>query len=197
MLRSDLFAFRCHLLAHILGKGTARMEHATGWRIEGRREFALENDPFFLRPDIRDRYRGQQGLSVGVFWRGEHFVGGGLFDHLPQIHHTDPVRDVADYADVVGDKQKGQAEFGLKRFEQVDDLRLDRQVQGRNGFVTYDQLRVHHESACDPDPLALPSGKLVGETVIMFGLQADAFEDVENPCCPVLFHADIEVPLDL
>ena len=45
--------------------------------------------------------------------------------------------------------------------EQVDDLRLDRDVERRDGLVGDDQLRVQGERAGDADPLALAAGELV------------------------------------
>ena len=52
---------------------------------------------------------------------------------------------------VVGDEQVGQAELLLQILEQVDDLRLDRNVERRDRLVADDQLRRHRERASDAD----------------------------------------------
>ena len=66
----------------------------------------------------------------------------------------------------------------LEVAEQVDDLRLDRDVERRHGLVEQDQLRVDRERASDPDPLALTAGELVREPVQMLAVQADAIEQL-------------------
>ncbi len=40
-----------------------------------------------------------------------------------------------DDTQIMGDKQIGQSEFFLQIFQQVDNLGLNGNVQGRNGFV--------------------------------------------------------------
>ena len=62
-------------------------------------------------------------------------VGGPLLDDLAVVHDRDPVGDVADDADVVGDEEVGEAELVLEVVEQVDDLRLDRDVERGDRLV--------------------------------------------------------------
>ena len=69
--------------------------------------------------------------------------------------HRDPVGDVAHDAQVVCDEHVAQPQIVLQLVEQVDHLRLDRDVQRRHRLVEQDQLRVHRQRARDPDPLAL------------------------------------------
>ena len=45
--------------------------------------------------------------------------------------------------------------------EQVDDLGLDGHVQGADGLVAHDQLRLHGERPGDADALALAAAELV------------------------------------
>ena len=56
-------------------------------------------------------------------------VAGGHLDDLAQVHHGDAVGDVAHDGEVVRDEQVGQAELVLEVLQQVDDLRLDRDVE--------------------------------------------------------------------
>ena len=44
---------------------------------------------------------------------------------------------------------------------QVEDLRLDRDVERRDGLVGDDQLRIERERAGEADALALPARELV------------------------------------
>ena len=55
----------------------------------------------------------------------------------------------------------GQAEVGLQVLQQVDHLRLHRDVQRGHRLVGDDQVRVHGQRPGDADPLPLPAGELV------------------------------------
>ena len=58
------------------------------------------------------------------------------------------------------------------RFQQVDDLCLDGDVQRRDRLIADDELRVHSQGAGDADPLPLAAGKLVGVPAHVVGLEA-------------------------
>ena len=69
--------------------------------------------------------------------------GGGLEDRVAravldwpaEIHDHHPVGDMADDRKAVADEQIGEAELGLQVDEQVEDLRLNRQVERRDRLV--------------------------------------------------------------
>ncbi len=96
-------------------------------------------------------------------------VRGALLDDLALVHDRDPVGDVADDADVVGDEDVGEAELLLEVVEQVDDLSADRDVEGGDRLVGDDQLRVQRQRPGDPDPLPLAAGELVRVAVVVLG----------------------------
>ena len=85
----------------------------------------------------------------------------GHLDDPAEVHHRDPVADVADDRQVVGDEQVGQPELALEPLEQVDDLGLDRHVEGADRLVGDDEVRVQGERPGDADPLALAARELV------------------------------------
>ena len=68
---------------------------------------------------------------------------------------------------VVGDEEVGQAQPLLQVVEQVDDLGLDRDVQGRDRFVADEDGGLGSQRPGHPDALALPPGELVRETVVV------------------------------
>ena len=78
-----------------------------------------------------------------------------------EIHHRDPVGHVPDHGQVVRDEDVGQAELVLQLLQQVDDLRLHRDVECGHRFVADDDLRPKRQPAGDPDALALTTGELV------------------------------------
>ena len=62
-------------------------------------------------------------------------------DDLAQVHHRDPLAEVPHHGQVVGDEHERQAQLPLQVAQQVDDLRLDRDVQRGDRLVGDDQLR--------------------------------------------------------
>src|SRR5262249_57903692 len=57
-----------------------RMEVATRWRRERRRDFARDRGEAALA-GVEPRHIGQQRLRIGVVWRAEPFFGRSAFDH--------------------------------------------------------------------------------------------------------------------
>ncbi|MNC77034.1 hypothetical protein D3C75_1288850 [compost metagenome] len=62
---------------------------------------------------------------------------------------------MADYPQVVGDEQVGQAQFVLQVGQQVEHLCLHRHVQGRHRLVADDHLGFAGDRPGDCHPLAL------------------------------------------
>src|SRR3569623_1161193 len=102
----------------------------------------------------------------------ERFGGTGL-DDLAGRHDGDAVADVTDDREVVRDEEIGQAELALQRAHEVEDLRLDRHIEGRDGLVADDQRWTEGQSAGDADALALAAGELRWETVVVLGIEPD------------------------
>ena len=63
--------------------------------------------------------------------------------------------------EVVGDEDVGDAELALQALQQVDDLRLHRDVERRDRLVADDQRGLDRERAGDRDALALAARELV------------------------------------
>ena len=68
----------------------------------------------------------------------------------------------------------------LQVLEQVEDLRLDRDVERRDRLVADDQLRVQRERARDPDALALAARELVRVAVREARVEADDVEQLAH-----------------
>src|SRR5258705_964 len=78
-------------------------------------------------------------------------------DDLAEIHHGDTVRHVLDNSQIVADEQQREAELALQILQQVDDLRLDRNVERRDRLVANNQFGLLRERPGDADALALPA----------------------------------------
>ena len=127
---------------------------------------------------VGDGDGGEQGEGVGVQGVEVEVVAGADFDDFAEVHDGDAVGDVPHDGQVVGDEQVGEVEFALQVVEEVDDLGLDGDVEGGDGFVGDDQFRAQGQGAGDADALALAAGEFVGVAVVVLGAEADQFEQV-------------------
>ena len=102
---------------------------------------------------------------------------GSEFDNLSQIHHGDMMADVSHDAQIVGNKQQRDVALGLNRAKKIDNLRLDRNIQGRHRFVGDDHPRLHRQGSRNPDSLPLPPAEFVRKALPVIGIQPDGLEN--------------------
>ena len=95
-----------------------------------------------LRRGVEVRDRAQQALGVGMARTVEQLGGVRLLDLAAGIHHHDAVGVLGDHAHVVGDQDDGGAEGLLQLAHQVEDLRLDGDVERRGRLVGDQQLGI-------------------------------------------------------
>ena len=91
------------------------------------------------------------------------------------------------------DEEEGQVELRLQVFHQVDDLRLDGDVEGRDRLVGNDEARVEDERAGDADALALAARELVRIAVDEVGIEPDHAHHLLHPLLRRLAAGDPEV----
>ena len=132
---------------------------------------------------IGHRHRQQQRLGVGMQRLREQRALVGVFDDAAEIHHRDAVADVLDHREIVGDEQIGEPELALQVHQQIEHLRLDRDVERGHRLVADDQLRLQRERAGDADALALAAGELVRIVVHLRRPQADLLEQLGDRAC--------------
>src|SRR3984893_14231027 len=106
-------------------------------------------------------------------WAGVELIHGGYLDDFAQIHDRNPVAHVPDNREVMRNENVGQPELLLKVGQQVENLRLDRNVEGGDGLVGDDQLRSKGQGAGDADALPLATREFGGKPVVVFGVEAD------------------------
>ena len=147
------------------------MEVAAPGRVDGRGEVPRHGAPHPAQVRVQDRGGFEQRLGVGVEVLGHQFGLGRVLHDPPQVHDQDPVRDELHHRQVVGDEDIGVAVGLLQVQQQVDDLGLDGDVQGRHRLVADDQLRVQGQCPGDADALALAAGELVGVAVAVAQVQ--------------------------
>ncbi len=106
-----LLKHRNFLPAAVCCVGTARCGiYILRW-IVGTWHVTFQNDTLTFLLHIRERDCGKKGFCIGVHRIG---IKLGFFcnlNHTSKIHNCDSVTDMADYAQVMGDKQVGQFFF--------------------------------------------------------------------------------------
>ena len=112
-------------------------------------------------------------------------VDTGDLDDLAEVHHRDPVADVPYDGQVVGDEDVGEGELALQIGEQVDDLRLDRDVEGRDGLVADDEPGTQGKGAGDADALPLAAGELGRKPVVVLGVEPDQLHQLLHATPPL------------
>ena len=123
----------------------------------------------------------KSALRVGVLRVVEQFVAVRQFDHSAEIHYRDAVAEMAHDAEVVGDEQIGQVELFAQLFQQVDDLRLDRDVERRHRLVADDEIGIERQRPGDADALTLAAAHLVRVAVRHFRVEAADREQFSDP----------------
>src|SRR4029077_2359744 len=109
---------------------------------------------------------------------------------LAQVHHRDPIADIGDYRQVVGDKDVGQVELASQLDHQVEDLRLDRDIEGRDRFVGDDHFGVEGEGPRDANTLPLAARELMRITVQVLGPEPDLHQHLADDVLAAATPAD-------
>ena len=108
------------------------------------------------------RLGGEQLPRVGMCCGcREHALDRPVLDDLALRHHADLVGDLAHDAEVVGDEQHRHAEAGLELLQQLQDLRLHRDVERGGRLVGDQEIGLVGERQRDHDALALAARELV------------------------------------
>ncbi len=162
------------------GPGAAWVEVAARGRVQRGGDVAPQDRPLLLRPGDGDGRGGEQGLGVGVQGVAEQVVLRSDLHDLSQVHDRHPVADVLHHAEVVGHEEVGQREPLPKIGQQIDDLRLNGDVQRRDGFVGHDQGRVEDERPRNADALAAAAVQLMGVAVNQPFCQAYGFHQFQH-----------------
>ena len=85
----------------------------------------------------------------------------------------------------MGDEEVREVELALELLEEVDDLRLDRNVERGDRLVGDDEVRVERERPGDADPLALAARELVWVAFAEVRVEADRREQLADPLAPL------------
>jgi len=84
----------------------------------------------------------EQALGIGVLGVVHDLFGRAFLDDLAEIENVDAIGDLAHHGEIMGDEEVGEAELGLQALEEVEDLRLDRDIEGRDRLVADQNLGI-------------------------------------------------------
>ena len=161
--RFELAQGRLREPAFIGRKIAARREAAAGRRVDQPWHDAGDGLQAGLADgrlvDARDR--ADQALGIGMARIGEQLPDRGFLHHLARIHHHDALRDLGDDAHGVGDQHDRHAEAGFHVLQEIEDLRLDRDIERRRRLVGDQELRTARQRHRDHHALAHAAGKLM------------------------------------
>ena len=137
------------------------MEVASARWLEWRRDFPA-NGRELPAPGSDPRNLREQCLGIGVIWVSKKIFYGGNLDQSAEIHDSRSIRDVLNHAEVVANEQISQPQFLAQSHKQIENLGLNRNIQGSHRLVTDEELRVDGECSGNTDALTLSPGELVG-----------------------------------
>ncbi len=110
---------------------------------------------------VEPRDRAQQSDGIGMLRAREQFIDGGAFDDFAGIHHRDLVADFGDDAEIVGDQDDRSAACRLQLAHQIEDLRLQGDVECCGWLVRDQQHRIAGQRHRDRHALAHSARELV------------------------------------
>ena len=98
---------------------------------------------------------------IGMLRVGVKLPAGRLLDDPAQVHHRHLIGEVLDHRQVVRDEQVRDVQLVLQVVEQIEDLRLNRNVQRADRLVADDEIGRKGDGAGDADALPLAAGEFV------------------------------------
>ena len=131
-------------------------------------------------PPLDRRNRGEQRVRVRMLGALEERVTRADLDHLAVVHHRNRVRHVAHHGEVVCHEEVREPELLLELAQEVEDLGLDRHVDGRYGLVENNELGPEREGARDADALALAARELSRLGARVLGPEPDELEELSD-----------------
>ena len=111
-------------------------------------------------------------------------------NNMPKIHNTNTIGNMFYHGKVMGDEEVGQTQLFLKLDQQIDNLRLNGNIQCRYRLITDNKFRIYSQSSRNTDTLPLSAGKLMRETTCMLFIQAYQREKFMDPLLLVNWDED-------
>ena len=156
----------------------------------GDQHLADRREPL-ARRHVEARHRAHQRLQIGMLRLAEDVLDAAGFHHAAAVHHDHLGRHVGDHAEIVRDEQHRHAQFALQVADQLQDLRLDGDVERGGRLIGNQQRRAADQRRGDHRALAQPAGELERISALGFHRigKAHQAQDLEH-CSMTLRAAD-------
>ena len=105
-------------------------------------------------------------------------LGRSSFHNLSPTQDDDLIADMLDDGKIVRNEQIGDPQLRLQICEQVDNLRLNTDIQRADRFIAYDERGFRREGARDPNPLSLAPAEFVRKPPQKLGLQPNSLQEI-------------------
>ncbi len=128
----------------------SRMERASGRRVRRVGHRARQDDPRTAGREVDLRHRGKQRERVRVGRAGEELLGRAVFDDAPEVEHCRLLAQLLDHGRVVRDQHVREPAFPAERRYQLEDARLDRDVERARRLVQHEHLGLRTALARSP-----------------------------------------------
>ena len=161
----------------------ARQERAERDGIDQVGRHALDRRQAARTRAIDPRRRAHEAQRIAMARPVEQLADRSRFDDGPGIHDVDAIAEAGDHAEVVADPDHRRAALARQALHQVDDLRLDGDVERRRRLVGDQQARIAGERDGDHHALAHAAGELVGVGAepLAGHRYAHGFEQLDRP----------------
>ena len=196
MTRSNLFSLGNLFPAFGYAVLTTGVKRTAAGRFQGAGDFPFQRRVFDIFR-IGHRYRGEQSHGIRVAGAIIKSISIRQFHKVPQVHDPDMGADVFDHGQVVGDNQIGQAQLCPKIHQEIQDLGLNGNIQGRNRLIEHNHLRVQSQSPGDGDTLPLTATEFMGILPRLSRGETDQGSEFSDAVLNLLFCAHVVNPQGL
>ena len=131
IVRAILFELGSLRLANLLDVRAARMKVTAARRICRAGNFTFQNHGFHYAVRVEIGNRGHEGFGVRMERLIKQFRCRREFHDAPQIHHRDPIANMFDDTQIMRNEQISKSIFFLCVHQQVQNLRLNGHIEGR------------------------------------------------------------------
>ena len=101
-------------------------------------------------------------------------------DYLAEVHYRDALADMLDHAQVVGNEKISQAKLLLEILQEIYYLRLNRDVERRDGFIKDEKPWTDGKRPGNTDTLSLTAREFVGVMVERLTAHPDHLEQLPD-----------------
>ena len=129
---------------------------------------------------IDDGDRPHEAVRIRMERAAEQHLPPTGFHDAPLVHDGHSRAEESDDREIVRDEEVRKVVLALELAKEIQDLSLDRDVEGRHRLVEHDEARLGRERARHRDALTLPAGHLRWAATKELGAKSDELEQLDH-----------------